>query len=258
MKQFLLLITCSFLFISASFAQEKSGELDLVILKNGTRIYGNITENKPGDILIMTTESGSEMNIKYAEIKGVVYDTSLDESEPISSGRHGRKAPSTTKENKSMDLPANRGYFSTGGGVNVAQYDDFGAFTPLPTIFVAGGYRIGSQFILAGGLQLVIADVDGYLSTFAEAKVNFLKTSATPYFSLRSGILFPIIPFPATQTTYNINPTFGVRMPSRNKVHSTIYLGYMYLPYRGNNNNGWNWPGVGEYHVLTLGGGIEF
>lgn len=260
MRLFLLLITCCFLSISASFAQETSGELDLVILKNGTRIYGEITENKPGDMLKMITEQGSEMNIKYSEIKGVVYDTSLEESEPIPPSRkgRGREEPRESREDRPLDKPAERGYFSTGGGLNIAEYSDFGALTPLPTIYVAGGYRMGSHFILAGGLQLITADVDLYLSVFAEAKVNFLKSSATPYFSLRSGILFPVIPFPATRTTYNINPSFGVRLPSKNKVHSSVYVGYMYLPYSGANDFGWNWPGIGEYHVLSIGGGIEF
>lgn len=271
MKSTILLLVSALLLSVCSFAQvtpDESEKQDLVILKNGTKIYGKILENVPGKIIKMQTTGGSKMEINYSEVKGVMYDTNQEEMKPTKyppekRGRHDRgDREEPSKADKPYNVPGPGIYFATGAQLNYGNYLDFGTFFPFPSLNVATGYRFNKNFAMAAGFELITSDVDVYFSTFGEMVVYFLNSSATPYLSFKSGYMAPVAPFSNTLATFNINPSFGVRLPSKRKVHTRFAIGYNRYNYwqRPFDNNVWGgqWPGNGEYHLISTGFQIEF
>lgn len=253
MKSTALLSIFTLVLSISCFAQTLSKDTvkqDLVILKKGTHIFGEIVENIPAQS-IKIKSGDSVIEVSYEVVKAIYFETSIDKNvvpkrflspkqiSPyvIEGSLYKQKIPHLP------NVPNTGLYLSSRFQLNTGSYTDFYNVVPLPSFSVAGGYRVNKNIALGVGTELLASERKLYFSTFGEIVLYFLGKQTVPFLSVKSGYL------PKTNSA-TFNPSLGFRIPSKNKFNSHLTVGYYWY----NNHKDYK----KEYHLVTVGVGMEF
>jgi hypothetical protein len=207
MKKYLLL--SFFLLITAlSFAQ--GNYQDVVYLKNGSVIRGNIIEQVPN----------KSIKIETADKSVWVYQ--MDEIEKITKEQVKRSSISYYSYDDFGLEPGNKVIAEIGYLLKAGRY----GMDRVKLNFI-GGYQLNPYFSLGLGTGLrYYTDAEAALiPVFADFRTTFMNNKISPYLSMDLGYSFD-----ATNdfegVGFLLSPTFGVSIKGSNKSALTIGLGY--------------------------------
>lgn len=220
-KSFILLLSLFWLTATTLQAQDTARE-DVLYLKNGSIIRGDILEYEP------------EGNIKI-EIQGgslLVYKT----SEIIKVQKEPRKTPPQyyyIKEKKPRILKTKGMYHFIGGG-NLFGVNEWGGPSIGLSLSYLGGYQINNYLAVGAGLSFItLFNQYNFVPIFADIRGYLLKKPTSIYYSLGVGYNLALKgrSWEWNQTVkaeggIYFRPAIGIRAGSRKRTNFVIDIGF--------------------------------
>ncbi len=213
-------------------------EQDVVILKDGTKVFGIIIKNEPDQMIRLRTSEGLFIDVMYSEVKEITFGSAERlnfESEVIPNKR-------------GLNVPGHGLFLKSKGEINV------GIFNPRrvqsTAISAIVGFRLNEQVALGAGIGAQRLESNLYLSSYGEMVVYFLKKSATPYISFKFGHLNTFYNY--GPDSFHLNSSLGVRLPSKQKAHWHLFIGFDYISLEVQSLES------RDYGLFSVGTGIEF
>ncbi len=217
MKNLLLLVV--FLLFSGGVSA-KGRNVDIIHLKNGAKIQGQIVSLTPGEKVTINTTSGHIFEYDFSEVSKIINKEQIN------------KLKSFEERDKS-------GYYGT---VQMGMGLGFGYIRDVawPSISVINGYRFNNHFILGLGVGVNFRmihygdNTDTPIPIFIHGRVNLLSGKTTPYIAQDYGY--------SINAGRHIESSLGVahHLSSRNSITLSV---------------GWNQE---EHAFLTLSDGTVF
>ncbi len=231
-KVFLFLLT---IWTSVLWAQTTQ---DIVYLKNGSVIKGQVLEYDPNGKIKIEIAGGSILVYDSGEIQKMSKETIGETSEP----KETPLIPPPPPKKLEKHLIQKGWYMMLGTGFIAAQLPPG---LPLPALLgdVVVGHRLTPHLSVGGGLGLQVGLVQSFLQGFGHVRLNFSKKSFSPYLDGQIGYGLLLNPNGLTNTinvwnwadrVQNIRqasgglyarPAIGVRFASVSSVHCFLDLG---------------------------------
>ncbi len=188
---------------------------DVVYLKNGSIIHGIIIEQVPNVSIKIQTADRNVFVFRIEEVEKIA-----KEAAPKSTGSGGK--PGLAAE----DLKQ-KGY-SLIAQMNVGVgYNDFVDKSSVGG-HVINGYQFSPNFFAGVGVGFDHHfSGAAFLPLFADLRVNFLKTTVTPFVDVAAGWTFGLAPEKDVGGVL-ANPSFGVKFFVSPKVALQFSVGYRY------------------------------
>jgi hypothetical protein len=246
-----MLLLALFLFIASAAIAQKYSQ-DVVYLKNGTVIRGDIIETDPGKLIKIETDEGNVFVFLMSEIDSIA-------KKPAYKIRT-RPAVSNTGIAK--------GYYGAiewgacgGFGITLQEYG--------PRLNIINGYRF-NPWLAAGlgfGLRYYFNRDNIMLPFFADVRGYLLNKKKTPYMSLGIGYAFD--PAETADGGFMLNPMIGYSVKLKERTAWNIAVGYelMCVSLPGFNRVYDNATGLVKYercrkinpsHIFSLQFGVTF
>lgn len=204
------------------FAQESTK--DIVYLKDGTILRGQILEFDPKSDLKIQIEGGSVVVYKSSTILKI----QKEKTEAIFDKEKGKRA---------LNIPKEKGWYHSFSGGNVIPAPLVGLrFTPSDLLGFKFEYSTGYKFhrLFGAGLNIgfMAATGDATIPICANFRGYFMKTSASLFYDLNIGYGISLNALSAFQGADNygglhVHPAIGIRFPSKRKGHATLDIGYV-------------------------------
>lgn len=171
-KIYLLLLTGIFLVSAEAWAQPKTLEEDVVYLRNGSMIRGNISEQIPGESVTIVTFDGTEFKLQTSEVDKIVREPS--QYTRIKVRYNGNVVPIQYDDSQGLY----KGY-----SIGLAANESNGSFT----MQLRTGYK-WRHWLQAG----LVSGLDPYnagliIPVAAEARGDFFKKAVTPHYFAQAG-----------------------------------------------------------------------
>lgn len=214
-----LFIGCLFLLWSSNLSAQKM-EQDVVYLKNGSIIRGQIIEHKKEGQIKIEILGGSVLVYQSSEVVRM-------EKEIVN--RRGRYRP------KRPMHKIDKGYYvSIVAGHSLGQ-GDFGAPEPGLSISGVAGYHFHRLLGVGGGVGLSTLGLYPFVPVYANIRGYLLKTSTSLFYDLNVGYGFALpsvmhMNFLGQEATSQgglyLRPSIGIRFPSTRRTHVVMDFGY--------------------------------
>lgn len=221
-KQFLFLLFACLITLSVT-AQHHSRKYnanstlytDIVYLKDGSVIYGTITEyNLEGHLSIISVD-GSSFIFPSKSIKNIVKGNA-------NTGRRNTRAYYGLLNTKTLG----RGYK---GFVEAGYEHSFGKFEGgIFTLSTSHGFQFNPYFYLGGGIAFnfytYTADDEtyGFLPVYINLRTNLTASRVSPYLDIKTGVVMN------EDGGFYASPSLGVRIGLRRKLGLNISINYTY------------------------------
>lgn len=191
------------LIIATATAQEKS--IDVLYLKNGSIIKGEIIEQVPGVSLKIQTADGSVFVYKMEDIERITREFA-----PI---KNSSASPAPSKLRSMIDI----GYAVKMGNFGMDRIK----------LHITNGARLGKNVSLGSGVGLHYYHVDEVLliPVYANLHINFIDGPASPYISFSGGYTFNTKNDFKGEGLY-LNPVAGVSFKAGQRTMINIGVGY--------------------------------
>lgn len=209
----ILIFTMLLAITFTSFAQIT----DVVYLKNGSVIKGEILELKAGEY------------IKIKSIGDNIWVIDMDDVE-----KFNRLSDPKAREKDSiiLNMPYKGSFFSAGPGLLIGQEEN-GPILPFYSFLLEGGYNLknGLAFIVISGIETM--DIN-YLAVMGGVKYYLMSGKFNPHLYFRGGTAFglesPAVGYKDQQTEPSIilNPGIGIQMNLNRNNSIVLSLGYRY------------------------------
>lgn len=206
------------LLLLPSFGYSQSDTEDVVSLRNGSILYGEIVEQVPGESVTLRLLDGQEITFAEAEIEQITRQLS----------RYQQYRPQFSGEGRPY-LPLRPGYFQgLSFGVGVGSSDGF------VTALAYGDLRCGYRFRpwLQAGIGAGLAPYQNGLITpvFLEASGQLLPRRIAPYYQVQVGYALTTSlvnsNFEAFGGGLLVHPAVGLSFQTEKGAHWTLTLGY--------------------------------
>jgi hypothetical protein len=231
----------SFFVVAAnSYAQTTTTDslVDIIYLKDGSRLVGKITAYKRGDkATIEMPISAQPIEVAAAQIERVALGVSVQEKPSVSMPT----ANAPTVRQSRPRLLNQQGWYSmiempiifrnpnndvTNSGFNGSQTGIGFSYT--------FGYQKSPYYSFGGGLGYYSADQNNYVPIYIETQGYFQKHSFTPFYSFRLGYgilnggrnFSNSVNMAHSHGGLYARPAVGFRYASRNRTHFMMSLGY--------------------------------
>ena len=162
-------LTLLSIFLFTAIAANSQSYQDVVYLKNGSIVKGQIIEQIPTSSLKIEIAGGSIFVYQMTEIEKIIKEEII--TPPIA--KRKRTAPKT----------GYKGFVDMGGGFPVSNGDGFFS------VHISQGYQFNPFFYAGAGLGIDYHF--GYsticLPLFANGRVNFIDNPVSPFFDLKIG-----------------------------------------------------------------------
>lgn len=202
MKKLFTLLFALLMIGAAAFAQGNFE--DVVYLKDGTIMRGIIVETIPDVSIKIKDNTGNTYFYKMADIH-----------------RMTREEAKVVKKERGGDFGFGNKGFGASYEIGTAAYIE--GFPALSAVLVHG-YRFSNEIFVGVGTGVDFAD--GYINVpaYLDVRAYFLKTRATPFFSLGAGYNF--VSENKNYHGFLVNPAAGVRFALNQKIAINLNLGY--------------------------------
>ena len=232
-----------FFALAAIAAAAQTNYTDVVYLKNGSIIHGIIIEQVPNQSLKIKTSDENVFFYKMDEIEKITH-------EERRASRHGSWSYDIkdTKQTGFINITELNFGLGLEGNYNQGLFensnDDFS--TGMQTI---AAYLVSPNFSAGAGIGFDKYNGSAMIPIFADFRIYFSRTAATPYFS---GAIGHSLGFENNEGGTLINPALGIRIfvSPKTAIHFSIGYrsqenSYKYTPY-----NYYYYPAPYTTHVV--------
>ena len=193
---------------------------EVVFLKNGSIVRGEITEQIPNESLKIQTADGNIFVFNMEEVEKITKEAKKDST----------RVSSLKIESNSFRPKGYRGFFDLDGGFRVGTYGDgYIGFT------TSHGYQTCPYFFIGAGLgvEYHVGWSLTFLPIFGNMHFNFLNKRCSPFLDIKGGYS------PVNGKGGYLSTAFGVNYQFTPKVGINFSLGYtmqkadfwFYIPY---------------------------
>lgn len=175
MRNLFFTLMLSILTTSLTFSQER---IEVIYLKDGSTIRGEIVEEKPNQYLKIETDNGSSVFCNIDEIDKIT-------REKVENGTSSKQKQSSSE-----------GYLTR--GYRCFVFGEFiGGNLLGGAITTSHGFQINKHIFIGGGSGIRFADDWGYddhisIPLYANFRYDIWDNNSSPYLNLNSGICIPI------------------------------------------------------------------
>jgi hypothetical protein len=175
MRNLLFILMLSVLTTNLTFSHER---IEVVYLKNGSTIRGEIVEEKPNQYLKIETDNGSSVFCNIDEIDKIT-------REKVENGTSSKQKQSSSE-----------GYLTR--GYRCFVFGEFiGGELIGGAITTTHGFQINKHIFVGGGSGIRFADDWSYgnhisIPLYANFRYDIWDNNSSPYLNLNSGICIPI------------------------------------------------------------------
>ena len=158
------------LFLFTAIAASSQSYQDVVYLKNGSIVKGQIIEQIPTSLLKIEIAGGSIFVYQITEIEKIVKEEII--------------TPPIAKRKKTAPKMGYKGFVDMGGGFPVS-YDGDGFFS----VHISQGYQFNPFFFVGAGLGVDYHFGENciFLPLYANGRINFIDNPVSPFFDLKIG-----------------------------------------------------------------------
>ncbi len=228
------------IFLFPLWGTAQSNVENVVYLKNGGILRGDIIERIEGEALKIKTAGRN------------VFVVNLDEIEKI----REQKVPAKTYFKKS-------GYINN-TGINLLA----GSKTPIVSVRMVNGYQFTPQFSAGLGAGFVLYDDPlNLIPLFVDLKYKFLEANTTPFVSLKGGYSFSVLSddnegaeIESHSGGLMINPVVGIQFELNSNLGLYLTSGYN-IEHASFEQPGWNGRTIKTdiiYRRVQFGVGLTF
>ncbi len=203
------------LFLSSAFSLfAQSSTQDVVYLKNGSVIKGNVILFEPqGDIKIEIM-GGSVLVYKMTEVLKIVKESVQT---PLYKVRRSKK---------SNHKPQNTGFFHSLTGETMMGRTEFGIVPGLGQHYVLD-YHFHRLLGVGAGIGINTFFEHSFVPVYANVRGYFMKSSASLFYDLNVGYGIAIPGFwEEARGGLYLRPAIGIRFPSTRRTHVVLDFGY--------------------------------
>ncbi|MCP4442478.1 MAG: hypothetical protein GY810_26530 [Aureispira sp.] len=223
MQKWFILLLSIVCFTVTNIQAQNSPKEDVIYLKNGSIIRGQILEYQPEGNIKVEIQGGSILVYKTSEVIKVV-------KEPM------KNPPSHQyyiREKKPPILKTKGMYHYLGGGI-LFGVSDWGGPSIGLSLFYAGGYQINNYIAVGGGIEFItLFNQYNFVPIFADIRGYLLKKPTSIYYSLGIGYNLAL---KSQSWQWNITtkaeggiyarPAIGIRAGSRKRTNFMIDFGF--------------------------------
>lgn len=209
----ILIFTAFFTITLTSFAQVK----DVVYLKNGSVIKGEILELKAGE---------------FIKIKSIGDNIWVIDMEDVEKFNRLSDPKADKKDSIILKMPYKGFFFSAGPGLLIGQEEN-GPILPFYSFLLEGGYTSKNKLALSLVSGIEAMDIN-YLAVLGGVKYYLMTGKINPHIYFRGGTAFglesPSVGDTDQETDPSIilNPGIGIQMNLNRNNSLVLSLGYRY------------------------------
>lgn len=240
-KTFILLLSlCSLIAINTLHAQEVPRE-DVVYLKNGSVIRGQILEYQPEGNIKVEIQGGSILVYKTSDVLKV-------QKEPMKNPPPQYYSKDALKE-KNPPILKTKGMYHFIGGGNLFGVNDWGSPSVGLSLTYTGGYQVNNYLAVGAGIGFkTLFNQYNFVPVFADIRGYLFKKPTSIYYNLELGYNIALKTqsweWNSTQKAEGgiyARPAIGVRVGSRKRTNFLFDIGltimgarYVYEDWNGN------------------------
>lgn len=206
------------LIASVTIGQDNVG--DIIHLKDGTIIKGEVVEYKPKEKIKIKTKDGHLVSYESSEVARI-------EKNP-------KSKPSYIIDERPQHIKE-KGWYHTlmGGTVFSGRGLIFGNRGIVPFGFMldyASGYQFNRYFGLGTSIGFLLPSFEAFVPICANIRGNILKTSFSPFYDINIGYglsLNGLVTSGTRDGGFHFHPSLGVQFASDKKAHTVLSLGYL-------------------------------
>lgn len=234
--RYLVALFCAF-WMLPSLAIAQSESPDVVYLKNGSILRGQIIERADGNVVKLKTAGGNIFVIDRHQVKEI--------KEEIDLGRR---------------------YYKKSGYMNNTGLDVLSAERAAVRFRMVNGYRFSPRFSAGLGMGVVLYnDPQNLIPVFLDLKYKLFEAGTTPFLSLKGGYSFSVLSDKDLEVESHrgglmLNPAVGIQFEINRDFGLYIASGYN-LDHASYKQQQWDGSMVKtavSYRRLQLGIGLAF
>lgn len=229
------------LFASSAIWAQKNQE-DVVYLKNGSVIRGQVIEYNP------------QKNIKIEIYGGSILVYKSSEVIKIDKEKSQKPTVVTTDKRKMSHKPSGVGLYHTVAAATLMGIGDWGGPVPGMSLKTTTGWQFHRLIGVGGGIGVMGLGQYGFIPVFANIRGNFMKSSASLFYDINVGYGIGIASdaggifgggawgrMQTAQGGLYLRPSIGIRFSSKKRTHVFLDFGYVIqfanYEYLDRNNN---------------------
>lgn len=187
MPRLFTLVSLLLLFLSSQTLAQSPSKEDVVYLKNGSIIRGEIIERDPEYYIKIQISGGSVLTFVMDEIQSIQQEKPIDLSKKQPQKSRSKKEANHGKRNVSYRTQGVYNLFSFGIGVGESLYENPGWIGANPSFQYSIGYRAAHWFSIGQGIGMDFYDVGSVVPFYVEIRGDLLKRPVTPHFYASGG-----------------------------------------------------------------------